>query len=127
LVEPESGACFDNAVRLKFIWYRRLEGHERISIYVGSARDPAYAHWKAAEQDILDTGGAIHPIEDGYRFEVNFRLDDVPKGEAYWKVAIVHDLPPDVIHISPWSEERQMFKVPWPGKRLGCRPENSDM
>lgn len=122
LVEPESGACFADKVRLKFTWYRRLEEGESISIYVRSARLPAEFYWQVNEADAVYGGGAVHPVQGGYRFEVNSSLGLVPEGEAYWSVAIVGDATSPEGQVSPRSEERQIYVVPWPGKRLGCRP-----
>jgi hypothetical protein len=127
LFEPESGASFAKRVRLKFIWYRRLQASERFSIYAGSVRESAGVEWWASEADILRGGGAIHKVEGGYRFEVNFGLAAIPLGEAFWRVAAVGEAAGERWQVSPWSEERQIFRVPWPGKRLGKpgEPEES--
>jgi hypothetical protein len=119
LLEPEAGASFDTTLRLKLRWYRRLQPGEKLSLYVGSRQDGSYANWWASETDILLGGGAIYPAEGGVVFEVNYGLDALSKGEAFWRVCVVGETATGKWQVSPWSDERQIYRVPWPGKRLG--------
>jgi hypothetical protein len=97
---------------------RRLEENEGIAIYAGATQGSAYTRWQVNEAEILRNGGAIHVVEGGYRFELNFSLDSLPPGEAFWRVAVV-DAGVDGRPISLWSIERAIFRLPWPGRRPG--------
>ena len=83
---------------------------ERFSIYLGSVDDPATFEWRPKVQDILGGGGAIIPIADGYRFEVNGGIEGLPPGKAFWRVAVFSDGPEGMTQITPWSEERPIVR-----------------
>ena len=119
LVEPEEGASFADNARFKFIWYRRLEPNERFSIQIQAVGHPPEYDWWPGEQDILEGGGAIHPTKGGYLYEVNVRLRPVSLGEAHWRVAVMGEQGPQRWQVSPWSAERQIYRVPWVGRTLG--------
>jgi AAA domain-containing protein len=113
LLEPESEARYaaGDVVRLKFFWVRRLEAGERVSILLTSHVDPAARpNWWASEQEILDGGGAIQSAEEGYRFEINYRLDGVPVGDASWQIAIMRIVPVGA-QVSAWSEARPIVRT----------------
>jgi hypothetical protein len=110
LLEPPAGAAFENRVRFKFSWYRRLLPYERFSIYVRSVHENAEFDWWASEQDILDGGGAIHAVLGAFAYEVNSGLGNIPPGEAFWRVTVVDDRPGVKRPVCPWSEERRIEK-----------------
>ena len=85
--------------------------NERFSISVQSAVDPnASSLWWANEDDLLAGGGAIHAVEDGYRFEINHGLRSIPVGEATWQVFVVLDEPDDQPSVSERSESRSICR-----------------
>jgi len=110
LLEPESGATFRREVRLKWTWGRRLGDQEKFSIRWEPVSGQGAGEWWVSEGGILAGGGAIHPLEDGYRFEANVGLDPYPVGEAFWSVAVFGETTSEKWQISQWSERRQIFK-----------------
>jgi hypothetical protein len=110
LLEPPAGAVFEDKVRFKFSWYRRLLPNERFSIYVRSVHENAESDWWVSEQDILDGGGAIHAVPGAFVYEVNSGLAGIPSGEAFWRVAVYEDRPEVKQAVCPWSEERPIEK-----------------
>jgi hypothetical protein len=96
-----------------------LNKYEKVSIYVQSRQSPAFSNWWANETDILLGGGSIHELPNGYQFEVNYGLDSIPAGTATWQVAIVEEKEGVKRLVSPWSQERAIYRLPWPGKHLG--------
>jgi hypothetical protein len=112
LVEPESGATFPYGatIRFKFIWTRRLNEDEKVSVYLRSIDGSGEFNWWASEEDILTGGGDIQPVAGGYRFEVNSGMGNLPSGDAVWKVAVFEDIPTEQSQLSPWSEERSIFR-----------------
>lgn len=109
LVEPESGAVIPpNEVRLKWTWYRRLEGQEKFAIRWEVVTGPPVGDWWVDENGILGGWGAIDPAGNGYKFEANFGIGSYPPGEAYWSVAIFDEA--SGMQISQWSERRPIFK-----------------
>jgi hypothetical protein len=110
LFEPESGANFRREVRLKWTWHRRLEDQEKFAVRWEPVSGQGAGEWWVSEGGIIAGGGAIHPLEDGYRFEVNVGLDPYPVGEAFWSVAVFGETTSEKWQISQWSERRQIFK-----------------
>lgn len=110
LFEPESGAHFTTQVRLKWIWPRRLESHERFSVQFQPICSLEGSDLWVSEGEIIGSGGAVHQVEDGYRYELNFDLTPYPGGEAYWRVAVYGQTPTEKYQISLWSEKRQIFR-----------------
>jgi hypothetical protein len=110
LVEPPWGAQFEDKVRFKFTWYRRLLPHEKFSIYVQSAHEGAEFDWWVSERDLLDGGGAIYAVPGGFLYEVNSGLGDIPNGEAVWRVAAFDDRPGVKRPVCGWSEGRGIVK-----------------
>jgi hypothetical protein len=110
LLEPESGASFPKQVRLKWTWDRRLGENEKFAIRWEPVSGQSAGDWWVSEGGILAGGGAIHQLENGYRFEVSFGLDPYPVGEAYWSVAVFGETTSEKWQISQWSERRQIFK-----------------
>jgi LysM repeat protein len=110
LFEPESGAHFPSQVRLKWIWPRRLESHERFAVQWLPVCCPKGSDVWVSEGEIIGSDGAIHEVAGGYRFELNFDLAPYPKGEAYWRVAVFGQSPSEKYQISQWSEQRQIFR-----------------
>ena len=110
LLEPPAGAAFEDRVRFKFSWYRRLLPHERFSIYVRSVHENAAFDWWASEQDILDGGGAIYAVPGAFVYEVNSGLGPIPSGEAFWRVVVYDDRPGVKRAVCPWSEGRGIVK-----------------
>jgi len=110
LFEPESGAYFPKEVRLKWTWFRRLEEFEKFAVRWEPVGGPDLGDWWVSESGILGGGGAIHELEGGYLFEVNFGLSRYPEGEAYWSVAVYGEKSPEEKwQVSDWSERRQIF------------------
>ncbi|MBN1815427.1 MAG: AAA-like domain-containing protein [Anaerolineae bacterium] len=109
LVEPESGARFEDKVRFKFTWVRRLHDDENFSIYVRSADGSQSYVWWVGEADILSGGGAIYTLTDGVLYEVESGIGMLPSGEAFWRVAALPFPTPENPTVN-WSEERQIYK-----------------
>jgi len=110
LFEPESGANFSKQVRLKWIWPRRLESHERFVVqWLVVDGQRRYEFW-VSEVEIIGSDGNIHPVAEGYRVELNFDLNPYPGGEARWSVAVFGKTATQTWQITPWSEERQIFR-----------------
>jgi hypothetical protein len=107
-VEPESGARFPHEVRLKWIWYRRLESQEKFAIHWEPVAGPLMGDWWVSEDGILGGGGAIHTVGEGFLFEVNFGIGSYPRGEAFWCVAVFDER--GKAQIGQWSGRRQIFK-----------------
>lgn len=111
LVEPESGAGFPHEVRLKWTWHRGLENYEKFAVRWEPIGGPDMGEWWVDEIGIIGGGGAIQPVEGGYRFEVNFGLGSYLDGEAHWSVAVFGEKSPEEKwQISEWSERRQIFR-----------------
>jgi hypothetical protein len=110
LIEPPSGARYEDKVRFKFSWFRRLRAEERVSIYVQLVDGSDSFDWWVSEADILAGGGAIYAQGDGFVYEVNSGIGPLTRGEAFWRVAIYFDAPTDKRPVSPPSEERQIYK-----------------
>lgn len=110
LVEPPAGAVFEDKVRFKFTWTRRLLPHEKFSLYIRSTHENAEFDWWVSEQDILHGGGAIHAVPGGFLYEVNSGLGRIPSGEAVWKVAVFDDRLEVKRPVCGWSEERGIVK-----------------
>jgi hypothetical protein len=108
LLEPRGGARFNNktTVRFKFSWYRRLEPNERVSLYIVAASGPEAIDWWVSEEDILNGGGAIHEEEDRVVYEINSGFGSIPKGKAYWSIAIALDTLEEKRLISPRTRPR---------------------
>jgi len=109
LSEPESGASFLKEVRLKWVWHRRLEDYEKFAVRWEPISGQELGDWWISEVGITGGGGAIHPVEGGYLFEVNFGLDPYPGGEAHWSVAVFGETLDEKWQIGQWSERRQIF------------------
>jgi hypothetical protein len=116
VLEPEDGAEFgqDQVMRIKLTWLRKLHQDERLAIRVESVRDPQqFLDWRPTEEDILNGGGVSKDAPPGYLYEINYGLssEDLPVGEASWKVAVFQELGPDSQRqVSVWSQQRQVFK-----------------
>ena len=111
LLEPESGAYFSQEVRLKWLWPRRLADNEKFAVRWESVFGDPVGDWWVDEIGIIGGGGAIHKVDDGYRFEVNFGLGPYPGGEAYWSVAVfVEKSEDEKWQVSQWSERRQIYR-----------------
>ena len=111
LWEPEAGAAFAGKARLKFTWPRALAPNERAVVLIETSGRPPEFYWLWAERDIYEGGGAIHPVEEGYRYEVNVTLKPLSSGAAYWRVVIVSEEGGALQQVSPWSEERLIYRV----------------
>lgn len=110
LYEPESGSSFPKEVRLKWIWSRRLGEYEKFTVRWQPVSGADLGVWWVDENGIIGGGGAIHPVDNGFLFEVNFGLDRYPEGEAYWSVAVFAEKSvEEKWQVSEWSENRQIF------------------
>jgi len=98
----------------------------KFSIHLRSSNGPEQFDWWVTEDGLVDSGGAIFPVEgqlivsggtvyrveNGYRFEVNSGLGPIPPGEASWRVSVVGEMSSKKWQISHWSEERLIVRVP---------------
>jgi len=87
-----------------------LADQEKFAVRWEPVSGQGAGEWWVSEGGIIAGGGAIHPLEDGHRFEANVGLDPYPVGEAFWSVAVFGETTSEKWQISQWSERRQIFK-----------------